>query len=102
MRLTTRPAVSIRILPRRTFPPVISLLLVAILVAELISCSVQKTHRLTPADVPHPEQEHVVGITTVQGEDIQFDGPGASIRGETVHASVKGKPYEIALSQVQR
>jgi hypothetical protein len=102
MRLTTRFASSILILLRRTFPRVISHLLVTILVAELIGCSVQKTHRLTPAGVPHPEQEHIVGITNVQGEDIQFDRPGASIRADTVHASVKGKPYEIALSQVQR
>jgi len=46
--------------------------------------------------------ERVVGITTINGEEVSFDPPGASVKDKTLYASVKKTPYEVPLNQVQR
>jgi hypothetical protein len=71
----------------------------------VVSCSCygpQKVIRLDTAKVQHPEQEHIVGITTLGAEDVRFDPPGGSIHDQYVHAYVQHQPYQIALSEVQR
>ena len=65
-------------------------------------CKVRTVQRLTPPEVPHPETEQIVGITTAKGEDVKFDSPGASVKGDTLNASVNKAPFQISLSQVQR
>lgn len=72
------------------------------LLTQLTGCAVTKTRRLDPTEVKEPGKEKIVGITTVEGEDIRFDPPGASVKNDTIYASVDGAPYEISLARVQR
>ena len=72
------------------------------LLTQLTGCAVKKTRRLDPTEVKEPRIEKIVGITTVEGEDIRFDPPGASVKNDTIYASVDGAPYEISLARVQR
>ncbi len=65
-------------------------------------CKVRKVQRLTPAEVPHPEKEQIVGVTTAKGEDVRFDPPGASVTADTLSATVNKSAYQIPLGQVQR
>jgi hypothetical protein len=80
--------------------------MVAIVLAALLSlgsgCHVRKVQQLPAAGVAQPEKETIVGVTTLKGEEVSFDPPGASIRDRTLHASVKKSPYELPLDQVQR
>jgi hypothetical protein len=68
----------------------------------LAGCHVKRVQQLPPTSVAQPEKETIVGVTTVKGEQVSFDPPGASIQDKTLHASVKKTPYELPLDQVQR
>ena len=57
-------------------------------------------HDLTPAK-GNREAEAVRGVLTLSGEEVQFDNPVLPV-ADTLHASVNGDPYEIALDQVDR
>src|SRR5580658_105655 len=77
------------------------LLILSVAALGLIAaCST--THRVA---VPGPgapaSAAEIVGITTSAGVEVNFDRP-ASIQGTQLVAVVKDKPYEIALSGVQR
>jgi hypothetical protein len=79
--------------------------MVAVALAALLSlagCHVKKVQQLPPASVTQPEKETIVGVTTLKGEEVSFDPPGATIQDKTLHASVKKTPYELPLDQVQR
>lgn len=79
--------------------------MVAVVLAALLSlagCHVKKVQQLPPASVAQPERETIVGVTTLKGEEVSFDPPGASIRDKTLHATVKKAPYELPVDQVQR
>src|SRR4029453_5963644 len=72
------------------------LLIVALVLTLLIpvtDCKVTKTVRLDPSLVRQPEKEKLVGVTTVDGQDIRFDPIGATVSGATLQASVNGAPY---------
>jgi hypothetical protein len=75
---------------------------VLIVPLSLAGCHVKKVQQLPPTSVAQPEKETIVGVTTLKGEEVSFDPPGASIRDKTLHASVKKLPYELPLDQVQR
>jgi len=78
-------------------------ILVALASACLIAgCMVNKTIRLSVANVPSPENERIVGLTTQRGEDVTFDHRGTAVNQGIVNGIVQGKPYDIALSDVQR
>ena len=83
-------------MPKRTIAMVLAVLL------SLSGCSVRKVHKMPIASVPQPDKETVVGVTTIKGEDVSFDPPGATIKDGKVSASVKKAPYEVPLDQVQR
>jgi hypothetical protein len=83
-------------MPRRLFAIVLVVLL------SLSGCHVKKVEQLPPASVAQPEKETIIGVTTLKGEEVSFDRPGASIQDKTLHASVKKVPYELPLNQVQR
>jgi hypothetical protein len=83
-------------MPRRT----IAAALAAVLF--LSGCSVRKVQQVPAASLPQPQNERIVGITTVKGEDITFDAPGAVVAGGTLHAAVKKTPYELPQDQIQR
>jgi len=84
-------------MPKRMIAMVLSVLL-----SVGPACYSRRVQPLPTADVPQPEKEKIVGITTTKGEDVSFDKPGASIRDKTLFASVKATPYQIPLDQVQR
>jgi hypothetical protein len=65
-------------------------------------CSVRKVQKLPIATLSQPDKEKIVGITTIKGEDVSFDPPGASISNRTLIATVKKVAYQIRLDQVQR
>jgi len=80
----------------------IAMLLLLAMTLPFTGCKVRTVQHLTPAEVPHPEIEQIVGITTAKGEDVKFDPPGASAKGDTLHATVNKAQFQIPLSQVQR
>jgi hypothetical protein len=84
-------------MPKRTIAMVLSVLLFM-----GPGCYVRKVQQLPTANVPQPETEKIVGITTIKGEDVSFDKPGASIKNGTLYASIKKNPYQVPLDQVQR
>ena len=84
-------------MPKRT----VTIILVALLSLGS-GCHVRKVEQTPPAAVAQPEKERIVGVTTVKGEEVSFDPPGATIREKTLHAFIKKAPYELPLDQVQR
>jgi len=70
----------------------------------LSGCTVHKVQRVATASVPQPlpDKERIVGITTMKGEDVSFDPPGATIANGTLHGWVKKVQYDIPMDQVQR
>jgi hypothetical protein len=79
---------------------ILAVVLVGLL--ALYGCSVRKVQKLPIATVSQPEKEKIVGITTIKGDDVSFDPPGASISNGTLIATVKKVAYQIRLDQVQR
>jgi hypothetical protein len=77
-------------------------LLILALLCGPMGCYVRKVQQAPVAEVPQPEKEKIVGITTANGESVSFDAPGGSIKDKAIHASVNKTPYEIPLDQVQR
>jgi hypothetical protein len=84
-------------MPKRTIAMVL-----AILLLTGPGCYVRKVQQLPTTDVPQPEKEKIVGVTTIKGEDVTFDPPGATIKDGALSASVRKTPYEVRLDQVQR
>jgi hypothetical protein len=85
-------------MPKRAMAAVLSILLV------LSGCTVHKVQQLPAASVPQPlpDKERIVGITTMKGEDVRFDEPGATIVSGSIHGYVKKAAYELPMDQVQR
>jgi hypothetical protein len=83
-------------MPKRT----IAVILVGLL--TLSGCSVRKVQKLPIATVTQPDKEKIVGITTIKGEEVAFDPPGASIANGTLTGAVKKTPYAVRLDQIQR
>src|SRR5450755_4411559 len=72
-------------MPRRSIALILNVLLI------LSGCMVHKVQHVPTASVPQPlpDKEKIVGITTLKGEDVSFDDPGASIVNGTLHGWVK-------------
>lgn len=85
-------------MPRRAIALILTVLL------TLYGCTVHKVQQVPTASVPQPlpDKERIVGITTLKGEDVRFDDPGASIVNGTLHGWVKKATYELPMDQVQR
>jgi hypothetical protein len=85
-------------MPRRAIALILTVLL------TLSGCTVHKVQQVPTAGVPQPlpDKERIVGITTLKGEDVRFDDPGASIVNGTLHGWVKKATYELPMDQVQR
>jgi hypothetical protein len=79
-----------------------ALLVSAVLAFLNTGCMVQKTQKLSVSKVPQPQQEHLVGVTTTAGDEVGFDPPGGKVNGDAIEATVRSKPYAIALKDVQR
>jgi hypothetical protein len=78
----------------------IAALLSAVLLC--VSCTVMKVRKLDVTQVPLPQQEHIVGVTTKKGEDVQFDPPGAIVNRDAIEAKVKNASYTVPIQDVQR
>jgi hypothetical protein len=76
--------------------------LILALLTPATGCKVNRTVRLDPAAISQPGAEKIVGITTTDGRDIRFDPPGATVRDQTLQASVNGAPFQLPLDRVQR
>jgi hypothetical protein len=85
-------------MPKRTIAMVLALLL------SLSGCTVRKVQKVPAASVtlPEPQNERIVGATTMKGEDVSFDAPGASIKNGTLSGNVKNSLYEAPMDQIQR
>lgn len=84
---------------------IIAIVLIVLLTGS--GCTIRKVERVRTASLPQPgtgqsTAERIVGVTTIKGEDVSFDPPGASIANGTLHATVKKVPYEISVDQLQR
>lgn len=87
---------------RRWWRGAVALLCIGALLVAVTSCHTTKIHKIDVAQAPSAAYDRLAGVTTTEGKDIRFDEPGGAIVGDTVKAKVKGAPYSIALSQVQR
>ena len=83
-----------------TIQQAIATLLTVVLLC--ISCTVMKVRKLDVNQVAQPQQEHIVGITTKKGEDVEFDRPGGMVNRDAIEAKVKNTAYSIAIQDVQR
>ena len=61
-----------------------------------------KQQRLKPSEVPHPEIEQIVGLTTVTGENVLFDPAGGAYIDKSIRGKVKGADYRIPMAEVER
>jgi hypothetical protein len=81
----------------------IALALTFVLIMVTGGCHRVGVRRIETQKVRQPEKEHIVGITTVRGEEVAFDQPpGGWVAGTTLRANVQGKPYQAELKDIQR
>jgi hypothetical protein len=80
---------------------------VAVILAAVLSlsgCKVKTVQQVPSAGMP-PQlsaKQMIVRVTTVKGEDVPFDPPGAAITGGTVSGTFKKQAVSLPLDQVQR
>jgi hypothetical protein len=80
----------------------IAVLLLAVLLPELTSC-IHHTSRLPPDKVQMPGTERLLGVSTVDGRDIEFDKRATqTVRNDTIFTTVHDTAVAIPVSQVQR
>ena len=65
-------------------------------------CMVTKVKKLDASRVAQPQQEHIVGVTTKNSEEVGFDPPGGRVNRDAIEAKVRSVPYSVAISDVQR
>jgi hypothetical protein len=75
---------------------------VLVVLLSLTGCTVKKVQKLPANAVIQPGKDAIIGVTTLKGEDISFDPPGATIASGTLHGSVKKTTYDLPMDQVQR
>ncbi len=79
-----------------------SWMMLAVAALGLFAAACSVTHRVAvPGPVTPTPKSTIVGISTNAGEQVNFDAP-ATIQGDKLLARVKHKPYEIALTDIQR
>jgi hypothetical protein len=81
-----------------------SVALILTVLLTLSGCTVKKVVQVPAGSVAAtmPPTETIVGVTTVKGEDVSFDAPGASIVNGTLHGWVKKVAYDLPIDQAQR
>ena len=60
-----------------------------------------QTVKLGPEDVPEPGKEEIVGVTTVDGHELEYDPPGGTVRDQFITGSVAGNVRVTAIEDVQ-
>lgn len=77
-------------------------LMVAVTV-EFIACmGPVKQRRLKTSQIKTPAQEQIVGVTTIKGEEVQFDPATGSYAQGSVSGKVKGVDFKIPIGAVDR
>ena len=72
-------------------------------VALLAGCmGAVRQQKLNVGQIKHPETEQIVGLTTVKGEDVRFDPPGAGYANNTVRGWVAGAAYSAHMEDIGR
>lgn len=72
------------------------------LLPQLTGCVSTKTRGIAlPSEEPLP-RERITSITTLQGEVLYFDSPGARLQRDTLFGSVEFEPVQIPLADVER
>src|ERR1035437_10228999 len=72
-------------------------------VALLAGCmGAVRQQKLNVGQIKHPETEQIVGLTTVKGEDVRFDPPGAGYANNTDRGWVAGAAYSAHMEDVSR
>ena len=75
-------------------------LMVAVTV-EFIACmGPVKQRRLKTSQIKRPAQEQIVGVTTIKGEEVQFDPATGSYAQGSVSGKVKGVDFKIPIGAV--
>jgi hypothetical protein len=76
---------------------------VLIAILTLTGCTVKKVQKNAPPNIVlQPGKDTILGATTVQGKDVSFDPPGATLANATLHGYVNKAAYELPMDQVQR
>ena len=65
-------------------------------------CMVTKVKHPDISKVAHPNQEHIVGVTTKAGVEVAFDPPGGIVNQDEIQARVKSVSYSVKVQDVQR
>ena len=52
--------------------------------------------------VAHPNQEHIVGVTTKADAKVAFDPPGGTVNRDAIQGKVKSVDYSVQVQDVQR
>jgi hypothetical protein len=69
---------------------------------HLAGCTSQKTLVRTPAEIPQSE-EHIVSLTTVDGHEIRFRKPGATLRdGRVLGAGTSTRVVELPEGEIAK
>jgi hypothetical protein len=84
-------------MPKRAIAVVLGVLL------SLSGCKVRTVQQVAPASLPPlSATQMIVRVTTIKGEDVQFDPPGATTKDGIVSGVFKKRPVSVPLDQVQR
>jgi len=76
--------------------------LMPVIVALLAAGCAGGINRVAPADLNSMMWPEIVGLTTVNGVDIELDRQHpVTIEGDVLHGMLGGSPYQIALEEVR-
>ncbi len=64
-------------------------------------CVSMQTVKLGPEDVSDPGKEKIVGVTTVDGHELEYDPPGGTVRDQFITGSVASNVSVTAIEDVQ-
>lgn len=64
-------------------------------------CTVWGPRQRELSNVPHPERERIVALTTVNGDTVSFDRSGAVLVRDTIFGMSGGQLRTIPLTQVR-
>lgn len=89
-------------LPKQAFSAnrFVALLLLSVFLFS--GCVVRKVQKLPASTVLQPTKDVIVGATTLKGEEVSFDLPGASLADAVLHGRVNKVARDLPMDQVQR
>ncbi len=83
----------------RLLQRMISAVLLPLFLVYSTGCS--SIRKVPAVEAAPPTQEHLAGVTTLDGTEVKFDERG-TIDGDTVRARVHSQPFQIPVDSVQR